>query len=63
MHSLGTRALLSAMLRSKATEHTGTARAAFTLAASHVEAGQNIPSDVRAIIDRACSFTQDKYGH
>uniref|UniRef100_A0A7M2QN45 Uncharacterized protein n=1 Tax=feces metagenome TaxID=1861841 RepID=A0A7M2QN45_9ZZZZ len=62
MINSGTRTLTAAVLRQHAKEHHGTTRDAFLLAADNVSVGLSIPTDVRAIIDRALSFTQDRYG-
>lgn len=58
----GSRDLTASILRKHAKEQHGTTRDAFLLAADNVSVGLSIPSDVRAIIDRALSFTQDRFG-
>lgn len=54
--------MTAGLLRQHAKEHHGNARDAFNLAADRVSCGLSIPDDVRSIIDRALSFTQDRFG-
>ena len=58
----GVGTMTAGLLRQRAKEFTGTTRDAFNLAADNVSVGLSIPDDVRSIIDRAMSFSQDKYG-
>ena len=59
-YGVGTTA--AGILRQRAQEFHGTTRDAFNLAADNVCVGLSIPNDVRSIIDRALSFSQDRYG-
>ena len=54
--------MTAGLLRQRAKEFHGTTRDAFNLAADNVNINLAIPNDVRSIIDRAMSFTQDRLG-
>lgn len=58
----GVGTMTAGLLRQRAKQYHGTTRDAFNLAADNVSVGLPIPNGVRSIIDRAMSFTQDRFG-
>ena len=58
----GVGSMTAGLLRQRAQEFHGNTRDAFIMAATNVSVGLSIPADVRAIIDNALSFTQDRHG-